>query len=298
MRFSPTRRRRYAPAALAGVLLLMLAGCASTPGSDVLQQAQAEYDAAISHARIYDFGNRNLQEAERHLRRAQELQAESESREIIEHHAFMARQYVAMAEAQLQRGLTREQIAQADQRRRAMLLQAQERQVTAASGRAAEAEAELEESEAELAAAETRAQTLSERVGELEVERDERGTVFTLSDVVFDFDSDELSEGGERTVAQIAETVEQYPQGQILIEGFTDSFGAEDYNQQLSERRAEAVKKAFVEAGIDAERIQVDGHGEAYPVASNDTAEGRQLNRRVEIVVSTDGREVARRGDR
>jgi outer membrane protein OmpA-like peptidoglycan-associated protein len=81
----------------------------------------------------------------------------------------------------------------------------------------------------------------------------------------------------------------------VRIEGFTDSTGSDDYNQQLSENRALAVKDALVQAGVESNRVVVQGYGEANPVASNDSTAGRQLNRRVEIVISDESGAIASR---
>lgn len=286
------------PGAAGAVLLLMLlGGCASTgEPPPLLDEARSEYEAARDNPRIRDFAARNMDAAERHLRQAREAFEEGEEPDLVEHHAFLAQQHVAIAAARLRRGLTQEEIGRADQNRQALLLEVERRSAAQASQRAALAEAELVATRAELEDTRQRAQELSEKIAELEVSESERGTVFTLSDVVFDFDSAQLNEGGQRSVARIAEIIKEYPEGQILIEGFTDSVGQEGYNEDLSRRRATAVREAFVSHGIPAGRIQVEGYGEAYPVASNDTAEGRQLNRRVEIVVASEGQPLSRRG--
>jgi len=77
-----------------------------------------------------------------------------------------------------------------------------------------------------------------------------------------------------------------YPQRRVSIEGFTDSVGNPDANQKLSERRASAVRIALIDRGIDPARLVARGYGEEYPVATNSNSAGRQLNRRVEIVIS------------
>src|SRR5690606_869234 len=85
---------------------------------------------------------------------------------------------------------------------------------------------------------------------------------------------------------QLALFVRDHPERRLLIEGHTDSRGPEEYNRALSEDRANAVRDALVDRGIDASRIQTEGLGEAFPVASNETSAGMQQIRRVEIVVS------------
>jgi outer membrane protein OmpA-like peptidoglycan-associated protein len=81
----------------------------------------------------------------------------------------------------------------------------------------------------------------------------------------------------------------EHPDRRVQIDGFTDSVGTDSYNEQLSQRRADAVKSALLSRGIDASRISTQGYGKAYPVASNDDSGGRQMNRRVEVVIGADG---------
>ena len=114
----------------------------------------------------------------------------------------------------------------------------------------------------------------------------DRGLVMTLGDVLFDVNQADLKPGGILTVEKLAAFLAEYPGRRVMIEGFTDSTGAAEYNQALSERRALAVRTALLEKGIKSDRIEFRGYGKQYPVASNDTAAGRQLNRRVEIIIS------------
>jgi outer membrane protein OmpA-like peptidoglycan-associated protein len=78
----------------------------------------------------------------------------------------------------------------------------------------------------------------------------------------------------------------------VRVEGFTDSQGSDDYNYTLSERRAAAVQRALIDQGIAPDRVEARGYGESFPVASNDSAAGRQLNRRVEVVISEAGGKI------
>jgi outer membrane protein OmpA-like peptidoglycan-associated protein len=97
-------------------------------------------------------------------------------------------------------------------------------------------------------------------------------------DVFFDFDSSNLKPGAYREIDRTAGVLNRYPQTTILVEGHTDSKGAEAYNQQLSERRAQAVRDALVNRGVDARRLRVIGYGESQPISSSDA-----MNRRVEL---------------
>jgi outer membrane protein OmpA-like peptidoglycan-associated protein len=144
-------------------------------------------------------------------------------------------------------------------------------------------------------AAESRARRLEEQLKELQAKKTDRGMVVTLGDVLFDTNEAQLKSGGMRSVQKLADFFKQYPQRKVMIEGFTDSTGGIARNQELSDNRAGAVRTALLGMGVGTERITSRGYGESYPVATNDTAAGRQLNRRVEIVVSDDGGTIAPR---
>ena len=100
------------------------------------------------------------------------------------------------------------------------------------------------------------------------------------SDIFFDFDSSTLKSGSYAEIGRVANVLNQYPQTTIRVEGHTDETGPEEYNMALSERRAEAVKNALVQRGVDPRRIQTVGFGESQPVSSDNAA-----NRRVNIVI-------------
>ncbi|MCK4537146.1 MAG: OmpA family protein, partial [Desulfuromonadales bacterium] len=106
------------------------------------------------------------------------------------------------------------------------------------------------------------------------------------SDVLYDIDSATLKPGAYTEIGRVAQVLNQYPQTTIMVAGHTDSSGSETYNQNLSERRATSVKNALIDQGVAAMRIAASGYGEAQPVASNYTAEGRQLNRRVVVTIA------------
>ena len=112
-----------------------------------------------------------------------------------------------------------------------------------------------------------------------------RGMVLTLGDVLFDTGRAELKSGATRKVDQLAQFLMEHPDRRVQIEGFTDSVGTDSYNEDLSQRRADAVKAALINRGIEPSRIGTEGYGKAYPVANNNDSGGRQLNRRVEVVI-------------
>lgn len=107
-------------------------------------------------------------------------------------------------------------------------------------------------------------------------------------DLVFDVNSTVIRPGAQDELARVARVLNQYPQTTILIAGHTDSSGSEAYNQTLSERRAQSAGDVLVGQGVNPSRLRTVGYGEGRPIASNATAEGRQLNRRVEITIAPD----------
>lgn len=105
------------------------------------------------------------------------------------------------------------------------------------------------------------------------------------ADFMFDVNSSVIKPGAYQEIDRVAEVLNKYPQTRIRIEGHTDSTGSEDYNLKLSQQRAEAVKNALVTRGIDSARIETVGLGESSPIADNTTEAGRQMNRRVKVVI-------------
>ena len=119
----------------------------------------------------------------------------------------------------------------------------------------------------------------------VEVTRPSEGeiNVRLTSDILFDFNSAALRPESRTTLSELGENFRQYPDNTIIVEGHTDSVGTDSYNQRLSEERAANVADYLIDRGVSSSKVIVYGFGEARPKSSNDTAEGRQLNRRVEI---------------
>ncbi len=125
--------------------------------------------------------------------------------------------------------------------------------------------------------------------------RTERGIVVTLGDMQFDSGRSQLQPGGTRSVTQLAEFLTRHPQRRAVIEGHTDSVGRRADNQDLSDRRAQSVLAALVDLGVGADRLHATGYGPDSPVASNASAAGRQMNRRVEVVFAPEPGDMLRR---
>ncbi len=149
-------------------------------------------------------------------------------------------------------------------------------------------QAEKEKQQAEYEKQELRARLLQQLNSILATRDSARGLVANMSDVLFRSGSFELLAGARERLAKVSGIVLAYPSLHVTIEGHTDSIGSDEYNQQLSERRAEAVRDYFIQQGINSASVEAHGYGKNEPIASNDTSEGRQQNRRVELILSGD----------
>jgi outer membrane protein OmpA-like peptidoglycan-associated protein len=168
---------------------------------------------------------------------------------------------------------------------------AKDRAAAQAQQRAAEAETEKARqaaAQAEAEKAQLRAQLLNQLNSILQTRDSARGLIVNMSDVLFDTGSYTLRTGAREKLAKISGIVLAHPGLSLQIEGHTDSVGGDEFNQQLSERRSESVRDFLAEQGVPAGSITARGFGKTQPVATNDTAEGRQRNRRVELVVNGD----------
>jgi len=146
--------------------------------------------------------------------------------------------------------------------------------------------AELARKEAELAA--EQAQSLRRQLENLQLRQTESGVVVTLGDVLFETGQAELREDAQISLVEVVDLLQSEPDKKIRIEGHTDSVGDSAANLALSERRANSVLAALESLGVDPSRITVVGMGEDFPIASNDTEEGRSKNRRVDVILLDD----------
>jgi outer membrane protein OmpA-like peptidoglycan-associated protein len=166
--------------------------------------------------------------------------------------------------------------------------QQQQLAVEADKARKAAEEADRLRQQAEKEKADLRAQLLAQLNAVLSTRDTARGLIANMSDVLFKTGSFELLPGARERLAKVSGIVLAHPGLHLDVEGHTDSIGSDEYNQQLSEHRADAVRSYLVQQGIPEDAIVARGMGKSSPVASNDTAEGRQQNRRVEMVISGD----------
>jgi len=249
---------------LVGAVLIgasgLLPACAGRD-TESLDQARTAVSQARTDQTVVTQAPEKLEEAEGALARTESALVARAPQVELDHLAYLTRQRAAIALATAEE---REALAEIEalgaERDRLML---------------GEREREIESLEGELAA--------------LEARETERGLVVTLGDILFDLDEARLTPGGELQVARVADALRRMPDRNVLIEGHTDSTGSDAYNLDLSQRRANEVEGLLIVQGVDPTRVVTRGYGEDYPVASNDSAAGRQQNRRVEVVILNPG---------
>jgi len=284
----------FKPVALAAALAL--AACSTTPSTTSdLEAARADYAQAQGNPIVAKYAGAELQTATRALDKANVAAARGESLNTIDNLAYIARQKIASAQEVARAKSAEDQQKDAASQRDQVRLQARTAEAEAAKQRADQARTDAENAEAAKSDAQARASALAAQLADLQAKQTERGIVITFGDVLFSTDSANLTAQGMAVAQRLADVLRDNPDRTVLAEGFTDSTGSDAYNLQLSQRRAEAVRAALSQMGIDRSRIETRGYGEAYPVASNATAPERQMNRRVEIVLSEAGRPITYR---
>ncbi len=194
----------------------------------------------------------------------------------------------AAAEAARQKAEAEKATAEAIAQQQALAAETQKAKEAAAQSDALRAQAEKDRERAENEKQELRARLLQQLNSILATRDSARGLVANMSDVLFRSGSYELLPAARERLAKVSGIVLAYPSLHVAIEGHTDSVGSDEYNQQLSEHRAQAVRDYFVQQGINSSAVEARGFGKTEPIASNDTTEGRQQNRRVELILSGD----------
>lgn len=285
----------------------LLAACASTTPSPALEEARTAVSTAAGDPAVNQYAQLELKEATDALARADRVWADDRDTSETNHLAYLARQRAEVAvnaararqlEANIQQAGTdadrirlqaRTQEADAARLRaeaQARNAQIAQQQAMSAEQRAAQQQAQANAALAQASAAQDRVRALEAQLREMEAQQTERGLLVTLGDVLFAFNKAELTAQAAPRLDKLASFLKQFPDRRLLIEGYTDSVGGDAYNQTLSERRAQAVRDALVQRGVDSSRITARGYGKAHPVADNASAEGRAMNRRVEIVIA------------
>ncbi len=265
---------------LAGLSATLLAACASAPQrNDQLEQARAEVRALSVDPLAQQAASSDVDAARASLSQAETAFQQKRPPEEVDQLAYLALRHAQAGEARIGEARARQQVAQAQKDRDQILLQARERE-------AQQAKAEAETARNTVAATQAELTNARQELQDLQAKQTDRGMVMTLSDVLFDTGRATLKPGAGRDLDRLAQALKDNPNTKVKIEGFTDSVGSDSYNQALSERRAQAVADALRTRGVSGDRVEAEGLGKEFPVATNDTPAGRQQNRRVEIVFS------------
>jgi outer membrane protein OmpA-like peptidoglycan-associated protein len=255
------------PAAVAAVLL---AACAAAPvkpdGAAAAREKLTQLQADPSLAGAAPLA---IKDADAAVRAAEQPQANPQQGAYL---VYLADRRVEIARAQAETSLAESQRAALSAQREGARLDARTHEADAAHLAAANSEQQAAE--------------LQRQIDVLQAKPTDRGLVLTLGDVLFDTGTAGLKSGAMSDLNRLVAFLNEYPDRTVAIEGYTDSVGTEAYNQGLSERRADSVRSYLAHQGIGSARLSAVGKGESHPVASNDSAAGRQQNRRVEMIIS------------
>jgi OmpA-OmpF porin, OOP family len=245
---------RTAHVCAAGVGLAVLVGCATKPlDTQMLEQARTEVQTFSNNPLASELANRDFAASRDSLTRAEDA-LKQKKQEDVDFYSYLALRQARTGEARIAEHDARQRLVQGRGERERLLLEARNKELEAKN---------------RLAAQQT-----------------DRGMVLTLSGVLFDTGKATLKPGAAPTLDRVSAYMAQFPKTMLIVEGHTDSQGSDATNQELSALRAQAVGDALVMRGVPRERLDLVGRGPAMPVASNATAEGRQQNRRVEMVFS------------
>jgi outer membrane protein OmpA-like peptidoglycan-associated protein len=280
---------------------VLVAACSSAPTStSLLEQTRSDYMMAQNNPAVSNYAQLEFKQASDALDRANAAAAHNDSPEQVDKLAYLAKQRIATAMEVAKQKSAEADVAKSGQERDRIRLQArtQEADNAKAAAQAAQSQAEAatlaaqnaqmqaQNAEAATRDAQARADAMAAQLADLQAQKTERGIIITLGDVLFGTDQAALTADGVNTANKLGTVLQNNPARTVLIEGYTDSTGSSSHNLDLSQRRADSVRNALMAMGISRDRIGTRGYGEAFPKAGNDSASGRQLNRRVEIVLS------------
>jgi len=297
---------------------MILVACSATPTKpDVVNNARSKLTQLQSNQQLAKQAPVAIKEAEDAVRAAEAPQSDKEK---AEHLMYIAERKVDTAQALAESRLMVDQRAELSRQRESARLDARTKEVDIARSNTETARMETQTAQRETQTAQMEADSarsgaeserqktlaaqqesavaqqqsamaqqetadLQRQIAELNAKPTERGLVVTLGDVLFDTGKAELKSDANTNLAKLAAFLNKYPDRTVLIEGHTDTVGNEDFNQALSQRRADSVKAWLMKLGVKSDRLVTAGKGELSPVSSNDTASGRQLNRRVEVII-------------
>jgi outer membrane protein OmpA-like peptidoglycan-associated protein len=265
---------------------VLIAACASTPKRVAeLDQAHADVEALAADPLAQQAASQELSNARKSLESA-DVALNKGHRDDVLHYSYLASQQAQTGQERVSEARAKQEVAKGEAERNRVLLESRAREAenakAAAEQQAQAAQAQAQQAQAaqqQAAAAQQEADAAKKQLADLQAKQTDRGMVLTLGDVLFDTAKSTLKPGADSTLDRVASFLKEN-------EGHTDSRGSDEYNQQLSQNRAQAVADALAFRGIDRDRVEAVGRGKQLPVASNDTAAGQQQNRRVELIFS------------
>lgn len=268
----------------------LLAGCAgpSGPNPDI-ERARAEVNRVATMPAVTKYAPLELKQAADTVEQADRQWHDKGDSDEARHRAYLATQRAAIAD-------NFARARDADEKAKLANATADKERLKARTGEAAAARQDASEQAQRAAAADARVRQLEAQLRDIDAQQTERGLLVTLGNVLFETDKTQLLASAFPRLDKLAGFLRQYPDRRLLIEGYTDSTGSDSYNIGLSQRRAESVRRALIQRGVDPSRITTRGYGKSYPVADNATAEGRAMNRRVEVVITDERGNLRPRG--
>lgn len=279
---------------LCAISIATLQACSSLPADNpALNRASQDMARAQANAEVERLAPHELEQAKLAMDTTNTAWSSRATPAEVDHLAYLAKQSVAIAVETTRRKKAELDIANADDARTRMLLSARSEESIQAKLDAQTSKAQAQDFAAEASAANERtrqaqdyAAVLKARLVEINARETARGFIVTLGDIHFDNNRATLKAVASDGVMRLGDFLRLYPQRTILAEGYTDDVGSAESNVGLSSRRADSVRTALIGMGIDGRRISSRGYGELYPIGTNTTPEGRELNRRVEIILS------------
>jgi outer membrane protein OmpA-like peptidoglycan-associated protein len=289
-----TRIRALSVALSLGAITLLLHACGSSAPTQQLVDARRAYDQAQMSA-ASKLTPDQLLTAHQALQAAERAHRDHPGSTHEAHLAYLAERKAEQAMAFGKIAQAKQTESQAKQE----YLSTLEHGATSSGAQLAREKSARAKAEEERKAADERAAAAVKELAEIaQVSQEERGIVLTIPGaVLFAQGKSVLSTSARGSLEKVAQVLQQQPsQGKFRVEGYTDSRGSDAVNAQLSQERAEAVRDYLVQRGVDANQVEALGLGKANPIASNDTAEGRATNRRVEIVIPTQAEPIQTEG--
>ncbi|MGZ4980720.1 MAG: OmpA family protein [Methylobacter sp.] len=240
------------------VLLSALITACSPTANKNLERARNDYQQAANDPAVKANASADLYAAEKTLQQAEDSWNDDEDEDEVDHLAYITSRKVDLARATASQAVSKKNFEELSSQKDQVRLQAREAEIA-----------------------------------KLKAKKVPQGILVTLGDVLFDTGRATLKSGSLQNIYPLVEYLKNHAETKVKIEGHTDSRGSEEYNANLSQRRAEAVKNFLVTNGISPQRISAQGMGKDYPVATNSTAAGRQQNRRVEVTITDEPQTMA-----